>query len=69
MRFSGEAAPIRENSCDLTRSIPLVSPFGPTSGRSISRLPPRSIVDEEPQISSTITLPSMIFNRMKENVA
>jgi hypothetical protein len=29
---------------DLTRSIPLVSPFGPTSGRSTSRLPLRSIV-------------------------
>ena len=33
-----------ENSSYLTRSIPLVSPFGPTFGGSISRLPPRSIV-------------------------
>jgi hypothetical protein len=36
--------PIRENSSYLIRSIPLVSPFGPTFGGSISRLPPRSIV-------------------------
>ncbi|MFM8829831.1 MAG: hypothetical protein ACKOHM_02295 [Spartobacteria bacterium] len=28
----------------MTRSIPLVSPFGPTCGRSISHLPRRSIV-------------------------
>jgi hypothetical protein len=30
--------------CELTRSLPLSSPFGPTFGYSISRLPRRSIV-------------------------
>jgi hypothetical protein len=47
MKSQAKPLPIRENSSYLTRSIPLVSPFGPTFGRSISHLPPRSIVVQE----------------------
>jgi hypothetical protein len=54
MILSSEAAPIRENSAYLTRSIPLVSPFGPTFGRSTSRLPRRSIVAKEISLVWTV---------------